>query len=286
MAVQIARPRDMMMRDPMQGPQFQPNPTQQQRPEPSAMEQFGQMAQNRAMEKGLQFGEEKVMEGASALMTPAAAPTMSSVATPLMQAGVDAGLSNAIAGQSVAAAAPTAAAGTGALTAIGTAMPYVGAGLLAGKALGLFSEGGQVKPTYANMGKMIMSGGLGPLAMKKMKEEGMKGGGMMGLASMLNEGGTAGPLYAAGGYKFSDRGKVNKAREIQDYYEDEGNMSLDRLLNPDGGAFFNPYSDYMDQVDDKYYSGGMAGPLSKIEYKSAGGETYKLSYGGPISKGA
>jgi len=31
--------------------------------------------------------------------------------------------------------------------------------------------------------------------------------------------------------------------------------------------------------------GGMAGPLAKVEYKSKGGETYKLSYGGPISKG-
>jgi len=73
------------------------------------------------------------------------------------------------------------------------------------KKLKLFSEGGKVEPTYANMGKMIMSGGLGPLAIKKMNEGGMMGSGAMGLASMLSEGGTAGPLgepvYASAGFR-------------------------------------------------------------------------------------
>jgi hypothetical protein len=47
--------------------------------------------------------------------------------------------------------------GSGAMTGIGTAMPYVGAGLLAGKALGLFNEGGMVGPLsaqYAAQGMM------------------------------------------------------------------------------------------------------------------------------------
>lgn len=43
-------------------------------------------------------------------------------------------------------AAGTSALGTGAMTGMATAIPYVGAGLLAGKALGLFNEGGMVGP--------------------------------------------------------------------------------------------------------------------------------------------
>ena len=56
-------------------------------------------------------------------------------------------------------------AGGGGMAAIGTAMPYVGAGLLAGKALGLFNQGGQVGPlsTQYNyrggMANVSMSGG-------------------------------------------------------------------------------------------------------------------------------
>jgi len=42
--------------------------------------------------------------------------------------------------------AGTSALGTGAMTGMATAVPYVGAGLLAGKALGLFNQGGQIGP--------------------------------------------------------------------------------------------------------------------------------------------
>lgn len=68
------------------------------------------------------------------------APTMSGTATPLMKAGVDAGLANAAAGKAVAGAGSTA----GMMAGLGTAMPYVGMGLLAGKALGFFNNGGLV----------------------------------------------------------------------------------------------------------------------------------------------
>ena len=40
-------------------------------------------------------------------------------------------------------------AGGGGMAAIGTAMPYVGAGLMAGKMLGLFNQGGMVGPLSA-----------------------------------------------------------------------------------------------------------------------------------------
>ena len=45
--------------------------------------------------------------------------------------------------------AGTSVLGGSAMAGIGTAMPYVGAGLLAGKALGLFNQGGQVGPLSA-----------------------------------------------------------------------------------------------------------------------------------------
>ena len=46
-------------------------------------------------------------------------------------------------------AAGTSALGTGAMTGMATAIPYVGAGLMAGKMLGLFNEGGMVGPLSA-----------------------------------------------------------------------------------------------------------------------------------------
>jgi len=53
------------------------------------------------------------------------------------------------AGTSGLTAAGTSALGGSAMAGIGTAMPYVGAGMLAGKALGLFNAGGQVGPLSA-----------------------------------------------------------------------------------------------------------------------------------------
>jgi len=347
MAVQIARPNDMMMRDPLKGPIYRPNPTQQQRPEPSAAEQFGQMAQNRAMEKGLQTGEEKIMEGASSFMTPSvAAPSatqmnaMSSMAgqglspgaaqavmgsgssaAPLVAqaAGQTAGQLAATTGSQLATGAATnaaaAGAGTGAMATMGAAVPYVGAALLADEVLGLglrenvlgFDKGGQVEPTYANMGKMIMSGGLGPLAIKKMKEEGMPMG--MGLASMLSEGGevrgveqqletgkrqdmSKGPLglldmFVKGIDALTGYDRANEKRA--DLPEGKRDMLINKRKNPYTGEYpitEEEYQQVMDREPVNLGHGGIAGPLSKVEYKSAGGETYKLSYGGPISKGA
>jgi hypothetical protein len=43
------------------------------------------------------------------------------------------------------------ASGAGTMATLGTAMPYIGAGLLAGKAVGLFEEGGRVNTTMSGM---------------------------------------------------------------------------------------------------------------------------------------
>lgn len=132
-------------------------------------QQATEMATNKVMGDALNYGtEEAYKQGAS--MFASSAPTMSSVATPLMKSGVDVGLSNALAAQTTGAtmgagtaAANTAAgaAGAGGMAALGAAIPYVGMGLLAGKAFGLFNKGG---PVYAQEGMPI-----GPLAIRKIR---------------------------------------------------------------------------------------------------------------------
>lgn len=85
--------------------------------------QMMDMAKQRAMSGALEAGQAGLTSGIKSAL----APTVAS--------GVEGG---AMLG-----------AGTGGMAAIGTAIPYIGAGLLAGKALGLFNEGGQVGPLSA-----------------------------------------------------------------------------------------------------------------------------------------
>lgn len=401
MAVQIAKPNDMMMRDPLKGPMYQPTPTQQQKPTPSAAAQFGQMAQERAMNSALDKGgtmvDEKIMQPAGEALTGMFSSTAPTAATSTIGST---GMGNAaVLGAEVAAptvgAGVGAGAGTGAMATMGAAVPYVGAALLADEVLGLGlresvlgfdkggrvgplyaasgastdynyiksridklqsdretldlsdaddesiaieinklmdelykSDGGQVKPTYAAMG-------LGPLAMKKMKEEGMPMG--MGLASMLSEGGevrgveqqletgkrqdmSKGPLGlldifvkgidALTGYDRANEKRANLPEGKKEGMTEAVQEGIHPIFQPgyfEQGGTASSFQDQlaawkakqMDEylgekdkieseiVQSRYkYGGGMAGPLSKVEYKSAGGETYKLSYGGPISKGA
>jgi hypothetical protein len=70
----------------------------------------------------------------------------------LMTSAVDKGA------EALTAKATEAMAGNAALQGIGTAMPYVGMGLMAGKALGFFNQGGPVNQEM-----------LGPLAIRKLK---------------------------------------------------------------------------------------------------------------------
>ena len=127
-------------------------------------QQATEMATNKVMGDALNYGtEEAYKQGASMFAT----PTMSSVATPLMKSGVDPAIANALAAQTTGAtigsgtAAATTAAGAGGMAALGAAIPYVGMGLLAGKAFGLFNKGG---PVYAQEGMPI-----GPLAIRKIR---------------------------------------------------------------------------------------------------------------------
>lgn len=72
----------------------------------------------------------------------------------IMSGAVDKGTEALISG---ATAGGEAMLGSSAMAGLGTAMPYVGAGLMAGKALGLFNAGGQVGPLSA---QYIAQGGM------------------------------------------------------------------------------------------------------------------------------
>jgi len=107
-------------------------PYQQAAPEAQAIqrekgigEQFGDMAKKRAMGGVLDAGTEALTQG------------VASAFTPTIASGVEGG---AVLGAGTGA-------GTGAgMAALGTAMPYVGAGLMGAKLLGLFSHGGHIGP--------------------------------------------------------------------------------------------------------------------------------------------
>jgi len=116
---------------PLQAPQSQPI-----QPQRSTMGVLTDMAKSKAMD----VASEKVAE-------------------PMMTAAFDKGKEMAL---SKAAKMGLTGAGTsGAMAGLGAAVPYIGAGLLAGKALGFFNKGG---PVYAENGQFV-----GPLAIRKIR---------------------------------------------------------------------------------------------------------------------
>jgi hypothetical protein len=113
---------------------------------PSLGQEMGSMVKQRAMNTALNKGQEGIMSA----FTPAApisagATNAAALAANPATMGMG-GAEVALAGQALAPSVAGGAAGAGAMTALGTAMPYVGAGILAGKALGFFNEGGTVGP--------------------------------------------------------------------------------------------------------------------------------------------
>jgi len=120
MELEIASPNE---KEKMQMKQYQAQIAPVAPPEKGIGEQFGDMAKQRAMTGALDAGQAALTGGIKSAL----APTVAS--------GVEGG-----------AVLGAGAGGAGAMTALGTAMPYVGAGLLTGKALGLFSHGGHIGP--------------------------------------------------------------------------------------------------------------------------------------------
>jgi len=109
---------------------------------PGVGTQMANMAKQRAMSGALDAGQKGITEGITSALAPSAgAANAAALAANPATMGMG-GAEVALAGQTLA---PSVAGGAG-MAALGTAVPYIGAGLLAGKALGLFNEGGMVGP--------------------------------------------------------------------------------------------------------------------------------------------
>jgi len=298
MAVQLAKLQ--REEDPRQGPLYRPTPQPMAPQEKSAAQQMTDMAANRAMTKGLDYGEEKITEGVSSMLAPSvAAPSATQMTsmTNMAGQGLSPGAAQAIMGSGSSAAplvaeasgmagaelakmggaelakqATTNALASGATTggmgaamgALGTAVPYIGAAMLAGKAFGLFNKGGHVGPLYAADGSSM------PMPISKRNA----------IAQAIEED----RIKAAARVKIAQQeADYNKLLRDQDIIDRQ--VALDRQKADQAESLQNMMLDSV-LADINYQTRGlMPGPLSKAEYKSAGGETYKLSYGGPISKG-
>ena len=120
-------------------------PYQQSAPQAQQMEQqkgmgaqMLDMAKQRAMTSALDAGQEGITKGITSALAPSAG-----AANAAMLSSTPATMG--MAGPSLGAAASGAGAGAG-MAALGTAMPYVGMGLMGAKLLGLFEHGGLVGP--------------------------------------------------------------------------------------------------------------------------------------------
>ncbi|MDC3283277.1 hypothetical protein OAV41_01755 [Planctomycetota bacterium] len=119
-------------------------------PEKGVIGQMSDMAKQRAMTSALDKGQETVM---AKLATDPLAKTGTELAgTELAKIGLGGATEEALIGNALAQGT-TGAATTGAMAGLGAAVPYLGAGILAGKALGFFNKGGAVGPLYAAEGR-------------------------------------------------------------------------------------------------------------------------------------
>jgi len=178
MELEIASPNE---KEKMQMRQYQAQAAPLAPPEKGMGGQMLDMAKNRAMEGALDTGQEMAkpymkdmakpyMQGVKNFFNPAGSAGAGSVAgqaatnAALANAGMTGGAEIALAGQSLAPSLAATGAGGAGMATLATAVPYVGAGLLAGKVLGLFNEGGQVgplAPQYAYDGTKARASGTG-----------------------------------------------------------------------------------------------------------------------------
>ena len=108
----------------------------------------GNMVTQKAMQKGEELAnpyiETAFTKGKDALMGMFAPAKTGADAATLAKIGTGGAGEGALIGNALTKGAATGAAGSGLMAGLGTAMPYLGAGLIAGKALGFFNEGGPV----------------------------------------------------------------------------------------------------------------------------------------------
>ena len=124
MAVQVAQSMNKARRDPLR---YQAGPMSGRPQDPTLEQQAMGIAKKKAMAKGEEF----------------AMPMLENVFGNIKTAFTGAPAAAPVAEGAVANAA-TGAAGTGAMAGLSSAVPYIGAAMLAGKAFGLFNKGGYV----------------------------------------------------------------------------------------------------------------------------------------------
>jgi hypothetical protein len=146
----------------MQGPRYQTGPISAPQPQKSTMGMVTDMAKSTAIDKALTKGQELanpyIESGMSKLGSMFAPAKTGADAATLAQIGTGGASETALIGNALTKGAATTGA-TGAMAGLGAAVPYIGAGLLAGKALGFFNQGGPVEGNFLK----------GPLALRKLR---------------------------------------------------------------------------------------------------------------------
>jgi len=143
-------------------------------------------------------------------------------------------------------------------------------------------------PTELTTGMMSGSGaagGTGMMATMGTLAPWLLGGYFGGKAlGLFNKGGHVGPLYADKGKKVNE-GSVNRVQELDSKIAEIDNWTkmMDEIFKK------KSIKDYNERImNPTYNSGGgtvTAGPLSKLQVKSADGETVTMSYGGTVKQG-
>jgi len=209
------------------------------------LSQFSEMAQQKIMGDALGAGTEALYSKGAEMFASKAAPQLAaSLPAGVAPAGyMGAGTAATAAGAPALTGAATGAATTGAMAGLGAAVPYIGAGLLAGKAFGLFNKGGKVD---------LMKD---PLAEYK-----AEGGDIPTPANLREEMNKKARDYASFNYGIMDDGsfegkKAARKETIKDLKTNHP-KAIKRLM-----------SEYKEE-------GGLIGPLAlrKIKYKQDGGK--------------
>ncbi len=241
--------------------------------DPTLQEQAAAIAKQKAMAKGEELATPYLdglftsgVDKVKGFFNPASTPAVTQAA-PLAE------------GATVANAA-TGAAGTGAMTGLGAAVPYIGAAMLAGKAFGLFNKGGYVNGPLSNVAYKNDGGDIRGIqqSLATGKRQDMSKG-PLGLLNLFVKG-----IDSLTGYDRDNevRADLPKAKE---------NMFINKRRNPYTGEYpitEEEYQRVMGKEPVNLSMGGMTNPLSKVRYKQSGGpvnEEIEVSYGGPLSKG-
>jgi len=138
--MEIAGPNS---KEKMQMRQYQAQAAPLAQQEKGMASQMGDKIKQKAMNTAVDEGTKMAMNSFAPSAGAAKAAALAANPATMGMGGAEV----ALAGQAMGGAGAGAGlAGAGGMAALGTAIPYVGAGLLAGKALGLFNEGGMVGP--------------------------------------------------------------------------------------------------------------------------------------------